>query len=112
MEELTLKKRKSTILATLGLIYIKQDRYKEAQSALRKSIKLNYDKAILKYVTDLYQHYNQPEEAYITYKMLFIKNYGNIDLYKKLKENYIAYKGSDKGFKKQLKTIQKNGAKR
>jgi thiol-disulfide isomerase/thioredoxin len=100
------KYRKANILATLGLIYTKQSQYDNAEMTLKKAVKLsNKNIDANKYLAALYQQTNRPKKAFDIYRSLLMKKPTDKDLQEKLKKSYIAYKGSEEGFKEQTQKI-------
>jgi thiol-disulfide isomerase/thioredoxin len=102
------KRFKADILATLGLTYMKLGKYNEAKSTLHQAIQLSDESQdAQRYLAELYLNTNRPHKAFDAYKALLMKKPLDKDLKKKLKKSYIAYNGSEKGFKKQTQKINK-----
>jgi thiol-disulfide isomerase/thioredoxin len=100
------KYRKANILATLGLIYTKQGQYEKAEATLKKAVKLsNKNIDANKYLAALYQQTNHPKKSFDIYRSLLMKKPTDKDLQEKLKKSYIAYNGSEEGFKEQTQKI-------
>ncbi len=107
-EEELLKERKSEILATVGLIYTKQEKFEEAEKTLVKAKELSDDKTTRIYLAKLYKATDRPKMAFDIYWELLLEEPMDEELKIKLKESYIAFKGSEEGF--ELKTEELDAA--
>jgi thiol-disulfide isomerase/thioredoxin len=105
-----LKKRKSKILTTIGLIYMKQKKYRKAKANLIQAEEISRKGDAKKYLVQLakiYEQQHQPETAYHIYQKLALFHLAEKELQAKLKQSYIAYSGSEDGFKKQVIALHK-----
>jgi thiol-disulfide isomerase/thioredoxin len=106
------KKQKARILTTLSAIYKKQEEFDQAKTVLKRAITLvDNDTHLWQHdmfeVAETYQQTNHPRKAFYAYRAFLRKKPLNNYVLKKLKESYIAYNGSAKGFKKHVKDLQK-----
>lgn len=90
---------KSDILATFGLIHIKRKQYDTAGGYLKKAMQLEETEAAKQNLAQLYMKTNRPEKAFDIYWDLLMEEPVNKDYKKKLKQAYIDFNGSEKGFK-------------
>lgn len=94
------KYRNANILANMGLIYLKQKKYKKAEATLKKAIKTSSESIdAKKYLASVYEKTNHPKKTFEIYKTLLITRPHDTSYLKKLKKSYIAYNGSKKGLK-------------
>lgn len=101
------KDLKGEILATLGFIQIKKEKYELAEVTLSSASELTDDIKVQKYLAGLYQKTGRPKKAYDRFWDILMKKPADKEAREALKKSYIAFNGSEDGFNEETAELDK-----